>query len=487
MAKKYSEKQEKMAQARKEQRREAIKAQRKKAKQKKIAVATISIAAAAAVIAGISVWAVRTSPLTHLIPVKKTEHYALNAAELSFYSWQIYQQYMQNVTDSSVMPNADTPLSEQNYDGDTTWEEYFAQAGSDYADNVLVLCEAAYAVDFEPDYDLREEAENGLATLDISTVPDFVKEEDILTAMELYLLAWEYHTNIEDNFTLPEDELEAYYEENAESMQVCSYMTFGFSYSDSGEGYLTQDEAKDLALELRRCTTREAFEQWVVDYYMENTSISEEDARENAQALYAEDMSYIAGDAVSEWAFSDEASVGSTQVIDDTDTSTVTVCLLLSEPERDTTHPIDLRQIMFTANTYGSVESAHSQAEEILAQWEASDKTEESFAALANTYSEDSSAAGGLYTDVIPSEMITSWKQWFLAPERQTGDVTILDNSYGAFLVYYVDQTDTTSWELTATEALKQDHYDEMYTQWETDADVKTFSAGVHLIHVLES
>lgn len=487
MAKKLSEKQEKMAQQRKAQRKAAVKEAKKKKRRKKILITIVAIAAAAAVIAGATVWAVHTSPLAHLIPVKKTEHYSLNAAELTFYSWQIYQQYMQNVTDSSAAPSTDAPLSEQDYDSDTTWEEYFAQAGCDYANNVLVLCEAAYQEGYKPDYDVREEAENGMSTLDLTTIPDFVKEDDIIRAMELYLLAWEYHEYAADQITLSDEELEAYYEENKSTMQVCSYMTFGFSYSDSGEGYLTQDEAKELALELRRCTTREDFEQWVIDYYLENTSISEEEAISNADALYAEDMSYIEGDAVSEWAFSDEAEVGATQIIDDTNNSTVTVCLLLSEPERDESHPIDLRQIMFTSSTYGSVDEAHNQAEKVLSEWKSGDQTEDSFALLANNYSEDTSTDGGLYTGVIGSQMVTSWKQWFLDPTRQGGDVTILDNSYGSFLVYYIGNEDTTCWEQTASDALQQERYEELYAEWEANADVRTFDIATRLIGVLES
>lgn len=485
MAKKLSEKQKQMAQKRKLERKAAAQAAKKKRRRKKILITTGICAAAAVLIAGTTVWTVKTSPLTHLILIKKTTNYSLNAAELTFYSWQIYQQYMQNATDSSSAPSTDTPLSEQNYDSDTTWEEYFAQAGCDYADNLLILCEAANQDGFEPDYDIAEEAENALTTLDLSTVPDFVKEEDITHAIELYLYAWEYHEYVSDNIELTDDDLEAYYEENAYSMQVCSYISFGFSYSDSEDGYLTSDEAEKLAYELRRCTTRESFEQWVVDYYLENTSLSEEEAEEYAGELYSEDVSYVEGDSISAWVFSEGVQAGDTQVITDSVDSTIYVCLLLSEPERDESNPVDLRQILLTSSTYGSVDDAHTQAEELLSVWESSEMTEDYFAALADAYSEDTSADGGLYTGVTTGQLLTSWKQWLLDSLRQEGDVTILDSSYGSCLVYYIGVEDTTSWEQTASEALLQDRYDELYAEYEADADVKTYQFLTRLIDVL--
>ena len=96
--KKTSEKQKMLAEQRKAKRREGEKTERKKSRRKKGILAAAICVVSAAVIAGGCVWAVKTQPLTHMLPVEKTEHYSLNAAEMSFYSWQIYQQYLNNNT-----------------------------------------------------------------------------------------------------------------------------------------------------------------------------------------------------------------------------------------------------------------------------------------------------------------------------------------------------------------------------------------------------
>lgn len=83
--------------------------------------------------------------MTQMIPVEKTEHYSVNAAEVSFYAWQIYNSYINSSTgsDSANLPDTEKPLADQNYDNDTTWEAYFTDAAQKYAENVLTYCEAA--------------------------------------------------------------------------------------------------------------------------------------------------------------------------------------------------------------------------------------------------------------------------------------------------------------------------------------------------------
>lgn len=59
--------------------------------------------------------------MTQMIPVEKTEHYSVNAAEVSFYAWQIYNQLYNSSTgsDSANLPDTEKPLADQNYDNDT--------------------------------------------------------------------------------------------------------------------------------------------------------------------------------------------------------------------------------------------------------------------------------------------------------------------------------------------------------------------------------
>lgn len=86
--------------------------------------------------------------------------------------------------------------------------------------------------------------------------------------------------------------------------------------------------------------------------------------------------------------------------------------------------------------------TALSEAEKILNQWKEGEATEESFAALANTYSADggSNTTGGLYEDIhIDSSYVPEFKNWAIDASRKPGDTGIVQTTYGYHIMYFVD------------------------------------------------
>ena len=91
--------------------------------------------------------------------------------------------------------------------------------------------------------------------------------------------------------------------------------------------------------------------------------------------------------------------------------------------------------------------AALAKAEEILAEYEAGDKTEESFAALAEQYSEDagSNTNGGLYDSVRKGQMVEEFNDFCFAGHKP-GDTAIVygeSASYAGYhVMYYVGEGD---------------------------------------------
>lgn len=83
--------------------------------------------------------------------------------------------------------------------------------------------------------------------------------------------------------------------------------------------------------------------------------------------------------------------------------------------------------------------ASEKKAQEILDQFLAGDKTEESFAALANEYSEDpgSNTNGGLYENVSEGEMVPAFNDWCFDAARQVGDTGIVKTNYGYHVMYF--------------------------------------------------
>ena len=96
--------------------------------------------------------------------------------------------------------------------------------------------------------------------------------------------------------------------------------------------------------------------------------------------------------------------------------------------------------------TYSDEEKAAAKAtaEELLAQWQAGEATEDSFAALANEKSADGDGTtGGLYEDIYPGQMVENFDAWCYDETRKTGDTGIVESSYGYHVMYFVADSET--------------------------------------------
>ena len=106
---------------------------------------------------------------------------------------------------------------------------------------------------------------------------------------------------------------------------------------------------------------------------------------------------------------------------------------------------VDVRHILIKVEGTENItdeawEACRQEAQAVLDQWLAGDKTEESFAALANTESQDSGSNtnGGLYEDVYTGQMVEPFDAWCFDESRQYGDYGLVQTSYGYHVMFYV-------------------------------------------------
>jgi len=116
---------------------------------------------------------------------------------------------------------------------------------------------------------------------------------------------------------------------------------------------------------------------------------------------------------------------------------------------------VDVRHVLFTpkggttdesgATVYSEDEWAacEAEAQNVMNAWTKGDCDEESFAAMANAYSEDpgSNTNGGLYQDVQQGQMVAEFDAWCFDEKRLPGHYGIVKTSYGYHLMYFVDST----------------------------------------------
>ena len=118
----------------------------------------------------------------------------------------------------------------------------------------------------------------------------------------------------------------------------------------------------------------------------------------------------------------------------DKTTSSVDVRHILILPEGATIETVTTEEFSDEAWAAGE-----QKAQEILDQWLSGDKTEDSFATLANENSADtgSNTNGGLYSVVTEGQMVEAFNDWCFDSSRQVGDYGIVKTQYGYHIMYF--------------------------------------------------
>lgn len=117
--------------------------------------------------------------------------------------------------------------------------------------------------------------------------------------------------------------------------------------------------------------------------------------------------------------------------------------ILLSTAMEDdpATEDVDESQL---APTEERIAQVKTQAEDLLAQFNAGAKTAEAFGELAEEHSADGrdsdgklSAAGGLYSGIAKGDMVKPFEDWCFDPSRQVGDTGLVQTDFGWHVMYF--------------------------------------------------
>lgn len=148
---------------------------------------------------------------------------------------------------------------------------------------------------------------------------------------------------------------------------------------------------------------------------------------------------------------------------------------------------VDVRHILIMVGEDSDAgwKAAETKANDILQQWKAGGATEELFAELANTYSEDSGSntTGGLYKDVQPGQMVEVFNDWIMDDNRKTGDTAVLKADYhyqGYHVMYFVSGQPI--WKLAVQQAIISERTSELtktsMEKWTMEQTEENFKLG---------
>ncbi len=348
-----------------------------------------------------------------------------------------------------------------------TWKDYFLDAAKEEmvhatvlnkfaADNGITL-DAADQAQIDSAFDgLEEQAKSyGYASGDKMLAANYgtgVNQKLVRAAYEESLLASKAAQALTDSFTYTDEQIEEQYRSYEGARD---YFDYAYCYV-SAESVETTDADGNTSSNVTDETVAAAAEKAsaIADTYKKAAGDSPAVRLVNAAAAEGESGSqqtHVQGSSVpaADWML--DASRKSGDVTVSPDASGCYVVVFLS---RDDNHynTVNVRHILVKAEadadgnyTDEAKAAAKARAEEILAEYESGDKTEDSFAALAEQYSEDtgSNTNGGLYENVAKGQMVEEFDAFCYA-DHKAGDTGIVygeSASYAGYhVMYYVGQ-----------------------------------------------
>ena len=427
------------------------------------------------------------------------DSHEISNAEMNYFFIDAVNNFSQTYGSYISLFGLDTtkPLDEQivNEETGTTWADDFLSTATETAKSIYAMYDAAVAAGHtltEAEISSMDATVSNLQAYALlygyedtesylkamygvgSTVESFRKYMETNQLAQSYYNAYSASLTYDDAALRAEDSedptLYNSYSYNYYNLNVSKFLTGGTTAEDGSVTY--SDEERAAAVK----AAEEAAKALVAE---EIASVEDLDAAIAAMEVNAE-VENAASTAVTDadkgsvlsvvrdWVTDPERKVGdvtyienaSTSTADDgTETKTVSgYYIVMFTGMNDNTFALkNVRHILvaFEGGTYDSTTgtttyseeeklTAKLAAEELLADWQGGKATEETFAEMANTNSDDGDGTtGGLYEDIYPGQMVTAFNDWCFDEANKPGDTGIVETEYGYHVMYMVGDSET--------------------------------------------
>lgn len=400
-------------------------------------------------------------------------------AQVSYYYANQYMTFVNNYGSYASLFGLDTTNGMSGLDSQEctmleeggTWKDYFLQSATSMLEQYTALTKYAEENGIELTAEEIQEIDDQLDSLEQSVTAygytnlgvyfstnygkgvtrNVVREETIRTA-----LATKAYNAYSDSLEYTDAELEEYYtglEGASDIFDYAYYTVYAETETVTDEEGNETQEANDETMAAAKASAEAILAAYEAD--KENTdAVAKLDAAIATAGIEgtATQASPTAGSSLSsaykEWMM-DARTAGDATVAENTGASAYYVVVFLDRDD-NSYKTVNVRHILIKAEadengeyTDEAKQAAKAKIEEIYDEFKSGDMTEDSFATLANLYSEDSGSNtnGGLYEAVYKNEMVEEFNDFCFAEGRKAGDTGIVygeSSGYAGYhLVYY--------------------------------------------------
>lgn len=362
------------------------------------------------------------------------------------------------------------------YDGFDTWKDFFVS----YTETSILEQRALYddaisqGLTFDSQKDdwdnFKKQVENQ-AIINKTTVSNMLKtmygeyatEKNIKKIFNQYNTARLYELKISREMEVSDEEIEEAYSSYSNEYDTVTYLEYDFEANIEKD---MSDDDREKALNEAEENAKKFYDK----VYDEKTfeELCKKEAGNDYVFRHENERLSNVPSSTREW-LTNCTEEKQTTYIKDESTNTYRVLYFISR-QRDNSPTATIRHILIAANasdgsympTDEDYEEAKTKAEEILAEFENGDKTEDSFSELAKINSDDtgSSSNGGLITSIAEGSYEEELNNWIFDENRKPGDTGIEKTSFGYHVTYYVE-TGEAMWKTAIRTDIKTQKIDE--------------------------
>lgn len=310
----------------------------------------------------------------------------------------------------------------------------------------------------------------------------YCSEDTIRLMLEQYYLSANYKGKFKSETKVTNDDVDKYYNEHKNDYKKIEFYYIASSY-DATDDASKSKSIKNAEKTMAKMKDKKSVLALVPEVYssyidsdvkssMESDSkLTEKKAREEAVKSYESNVvATVTGstspfdDEMNTWLFSDDTKVGSKKYYVDEDAGYIYIVLKTSKATVEDDETYTVRHILITPESDSDSSSSSSdsstkkytdeqwaaakkKAESVLEKFNKTDKSEYSFAKLAEEYSTDtastssgsSDAFGGLYESVTLGQMVPEFEKWAIDDSRKYGDTGIVKSDYGYHIMFFIN------------------------------------------------
>ena len=428
----------------------------------------------------------------------QTENFSVNTCMMQYFYNSAIRNFKENYDEETLEEmelDTTSDLKEQAsyFEPSQTWHEYFTESAKEQVEEVLIMCEGAFAKGIELSTGDKRQIEDAMGTLLTSADEEglteeeyidsiygsWVSREDIEKAMELTALASKYYSEYLNSLNFSQKEINNEYNKNKELYIMCDYLFFEVSGKDKADEFVSIKNESDFRDKMEEYLEESLKKYPTADIDMD-TALQEE-----LEAAEQTGVGYYDTDEIGKWVFHEDRKAGDTVAIKNEDEKdSYYVIYMLAPAEKDSTISKNIRHILVDLDKYDSDEECSLAAEKILKDWRNGEKTEESFALLAEKKSHDLSSAveGGLYRNISEGDIGYEFDDWAFNKNRKSGDVGIVSADYGYHVMYFVGEG-LPKWQIDVVDTLKLEKYEEYFKELEKDYEIKFNQENIDIIN----